>query len=54
MTDREQCINILSGMVDRGYNLMNRSIEEMVDMMGCDVELFKHMAMKFDQWAKTH
>ena len=54
MTNREQCINILSGMVDRGYNLMNRSIEEMVDMMGCDVEFFKHMAMKFDQWAKAH
>lgn len=50
MTNREQCLIILNGMVDRGYNLMGRTAEQMVDMMSADLEFFKNAAQRFDRW----
>lgn len=50
MTNRERCLNILNGMVERGYSLMGKTAEELVDMMGADIEFFENAAKRFDKW----
>ena len=50
MTNHELCVKILEEMVELSYNLCGRTVDELADLMGNDVDLMLRAKDMFLKW----